>query len=55
MKVPRDEGSGKILLGDNTDGGASCCGRSDSTVLKSEFQLDPLVYMTHNANETAMS
>ena len=38
-----DESGGSKLLGDNTTGGRSWCGRSGSGVLGSGFQLDSLV------------
>jgi len=41
IKVLWDEGGGRILLGDNTGGGAAMgCGRSVPSVLEFGFQLD---------------
>lgn len=44
MKAQQDSDTGGILLGENTGGGRSCCGRSCSTVLEFGFQLDSYIY-----------
>ena len=44
MKAGWHEGGGRVLLGDNTGGGRSCCCWSGSGVLEFRFQLDFFVY-----------
>jgi len=43
IKAQREQGGGRILLGENTGGGRSCCGRSGFSVLEFGFQMDSLV------------
>jgi len=55
MKVPRDECSGRILMGDNNDGGAVILRPIRFHCVEVyEFQLDTLVYIKYNGHESAI-
>jgi hypothetical protein len=47
MEGQLDEGSGRILLGNNTDAKADCCGCSGPGVLSSDFKLTRLHIYTY--------
>jgi hypothetical protein len=49
LEEQRNEGNGRILLGDNTGGGAGKLRLSGFTVFEFGFQPDSLVYNTHTA------